>query len=398
MAHRRRRLRFLLTVVLAALVTTLGLLSASAASVGLQRITITLDRKGERRSLLVDPPATVATVLALAGVVPTTGRLLSVGTGRVLVEGNAKPQLWLGSHMVDMETPVTDGASLRIVEAPDEVEGTVDAEGDVPPPPLPDVISELWRPGLPGRGRVARGLRSGEEVARTTIVPGVPPARVTDKEIALTFDDGPWPSTPDVLRILREKQVKATFCMVGYTLEGEGITRAKAVAGEGHTLCNHTVHHDGHLAKKPQAVIDAEIVGGNELLTRRLGVDRPAFYRPPGGSLSPAVTATAKAQHQTVLMWTIDPSDYKKPPATEIVSRVMGALRPGAIILLHDGGGDRAQTLAAIGPIIDQARAQGYVFVTPDKVTPVGSPSAAAPTTAPAPPPATIPGPLGQGG
>jgi peptidoglycan/xylan/chitin deacetylase (PgdA/CDA1 family) len=394
----RHRLAQLGTVVVTVLVATLGLLSVSGAGAGLAHITVTLVRGGVRRQILVDPPATVASVLATADVVPTAGRLLSIGTARVLDEGNAPPQLWLGDHTVHPDEFVADGTTLRVVEAPDEVEGTVDVEGAVPPPPLPDVISELWRPGRPGRGTVARGIRSGEEVTRTTTTPPEPPARMLDKEIALTFDDGPWVTTPAVLAILREKQVHAMFCMVGYTLNPAGVERAKQVVAEGHSICNHTVHHDEHLAKKPQAVIDAEIIGGNELLTSRAGLERPLFYRPPGGSLGPNIIATAKSQGQTVLMWTIDPSDFKKPPSAEIVTRVVSKLRPGAIILLHDGGGDRAQTVAAIGPIIDQARAQGYVFVTPDKVAPVGTPSVAPSPSVPPPPPATIPGQLGAGG
>jgi len=392
--HPHRTVRRTFASTAAAVALSAGVVLASGSTAGSRRITVTLVRDGRPETVFVEPPATVASILATVDVVPKTGRLLSIRSGRVLDEGNARPQLWMGAELVEMATAVQQGATVRLVEAPDEVEGTIEVSGDVPPPPLPDVINELWRPGVPGQGTVAKGLRSGEEVTRRTVVPPVPPARMVDREIALTFDDGPWSTTPAVLAVLKEKQVHAMFCIVGYTLNPEGVAHAKQVVAEGHSVCNHTVHHDEQLPQKPQSVIEAEILGGNDLLTDRVGTPKPTFYRPPGGSLSPAVIATAKGQGQTVIMWTVDPADYRKPPAAEIVTRVIGGLRPGAIILLHDGGGDRTQTVAAIGPIIDQARALGYVFVTPDKVGAVGTPSVAPALPTPPPPPAPTPAPI----
>ena len=104
--------------------------------------------------------------------------------------------------------------------------------------------------------------------------------------------------------------------------------------------------------------------GGRQAIVDATG-EPPAFYRPPGGSLGPAIYDVAAEQDEHVLYWSIDPRDWKAPPADAIVATVVDALGPGGIILLHDGGGNRDATLAALPRIIDAARAQGYTFVAP---------------------------------
>ena len=104
--------------------------------------------------------------------------------------------------------------------------------------------------------------------------------------------------------------------------------------------------------------------GGRDAIVDVTG-EPPAFYRPPGGSLGPIIYEVAGANDEAVLYWSIDPQDWKKPTAEELVVTVLSQLKPGGIILLHDGGGDREATLAALPAIIDGARAQGYTFVAP---------------------------------
>ena len=255
-------------------------------------------------------------------------------------------------------------------EPPDETEAVVERKVDLPPPPMPDVINGMWHPGRPGRALSRKGAVSDEVVSVEQLVAPLPPAPVTEKMVALTFDDGPWPGTPEFLRILREKDVKATFCVVTRQMKGAGLDMAKAALAEGHHLCNHTVNHDVSLPGKPQKAIDEEIIGANTQLQDRLGI-KPAYYRPPGGKLGPNVIATAKAQGQQVLLWTVDTKDFTKPPPEAIVGSVLGQVKPGGVVLMHDGGGDRSATLAALPEVIDRLRADGYEFVLPDAVAPV---------------------------
>jgi peptidoglycan/xylan/chitin deacetylase (PgdA/CDA1 family) len=238
------------------------------------------------------------------------------------------------------------------------------------------VLRYLWHPGRPGvadGGEV--GVISGEALPTGVITQPLAPTPVTDKVVALTFDDGPWPDTTQFLRVLQRAGVKATFCMIGrqVTAHPEWV---RSVAGAGMTLCNHTQNHNEHLDKSSPAVAEAEIQGGADALRSVLD-QAPSFYRPPGGALSPLVEDGANRAGEQVLGWSVDPHDYKRPGTGKIIATVMAQVRPGAIILLHDGGGERSQTLAALPQIIARLEAQGYTFTTPDAVTPtlVGAPA-----------------------
>ena len=97
---------------------------------------------------------------------------------------------------------------------------------------------------------------------------------------------------------------------------------------------------------------------------------RPLLYRPPAGILSPDVIATAHARGLRVLTWSVDPSDYLMPPPNVLLARILSQVRPGAVILLHDGGGFRANTVAILTALIDTLEAQGYRFTTPAQEAP----------------------------
>lgn len=374
--HLRRRPR-------AALALLMAVLSLSAASgVALLRmagrpemISVVVFVGGAPRSTRVAKAATVADALAEAEVVPRPGRLLSLGTAKVLDPALLPVELSVNGLAVGFDAPLLAGATIDVVEPPDQIEAAVESEIDLPPPPMPDVIDGLWHPGRPGRARSREGAVSEEIVSLDELVAPLPPTPVTEKLVALTFDDGPWAGTPEFLRILREKDVKATFCVVTRQLKGDGLDMAKAALAEGHQLCNHTVAHDQSLPGKSQKAVDGEIIGANTHLQDRLGI-KPAYYRPPGGKLGPKVIATAKAQGQQVLMWTVDTRDFTKPPPEAIVASVMGQVKPGGVVLMHDGGGDRSATLAALPEVIDRLRADGYALVLPDAVAPVPAPPA----------------------
>jgi peptidoglycan/xylan/chitin deacetylase (PgdA/CDA1 family) len=188
--------------------------------------------------------------------------------------------------------------------------------------------------------------------------------------VALTFDDGPGPPTVDVLRILREKNVKAMFCVISRQLKKDGLAVAIGAVGEGHHLCNHTVNHDAKLPGKSQKAVDDEIRGANEQIIERTGFT-PTYYRAPAGKMGPKIEVAAKALGLQVLLWTIDTKDFQKPAPEAIIATVMANVKPGAVILLHDGGGDRSHTLAALPGLIDQLRAAGYEMVLPATVGPV---------------------------
>jgi len=182
--------------------------------------------------------------------------------------------------------------------------------------------------------------------------------------VALTFDDGPDPTwTPRVLATLRDAGVHATFCMVGlWVVRYPDL--ARAVAADGHVLCDHTVNHDEGLTRRPAAVVDAQLRGCADDLERVVG-KRPAFYRAPGGHLNPLIIDTAHRMGMQVLGWSDDPKDWRMPPAAAISNSILWNVRPGAIVLMHDGGGDRSRTVFQLPSLISRLKAMGYRFVTP---------------------------------
>ena len=182
-----------------------------------------------------------------------------------------------------------------------------------------------------------------------------------DKLIALTFDDGPWPEyTAQVLEILKKNDIKATFFVVGQVLNNYP-DLGKRIVSEGHTIGNHTWHHWYHVFNKQAAAL--EIDRTSDLIYKTTGT-RTTLFRPPGGMLHNGLAAYAQSKDYTVVMWSADSMDYTRPSSEILVSRVMKQASPGGIVLLHDGGGPRKNTVAALPSMISNLKNQGYRFVT----------------------------------
>ncbi|SCL16761.1 Peptidoglycan/xylan/chitin deacetylase, PgdA/CDA1 family [Micromonospora rhizosphaerae] len=173
-----------------------------------------------------------------------------------------------------------------------------------------------------------------------------------DRAVALTFDDGPDPRwTPKVLDQLRAARVTATFCLIGKQAQRYPALVAR-IAREGHQLCNHSWRHDMNLGRRPLAEIRADLVRTDRAIKAAVPNARIPYYRQPGGRWTPEVVAVARQLGMRSLHWSVDPQDWAHPTAETIIERVESAVRPGAIVLLHDGGGDRRQTLAACQRLI----------------------------------------------
>lgn len=182
-----------------------------------------------------------------------------------------------------------------------------------------------------------------------------------EKVIALTFDDGPWPnSTLQILEILKKNNVKATFFMVGRCVKNFPHL-AKQVVTEGHAIGNHTWSHLYHHFSEAGAA--QEIDRTANTLYETTGV-RTALFRPPGGNLSNGLVAYAQKRNYAVVIWSADSTDYRRPPAQTIITKVLKDSQPGGIVLFHDGGGDRSTTVQALPTLIANFKKRGYKFVT----------------------------------
>ena len=209
----------------------------------------------------------------------------------------------------------------------------------------------------------------GGHIAKTFSVPSEYQSKVAErvklvgqeKLIALTFDDGPWPrTTSKVLEILEKNNIKATFFWVGQNLKDHPEIGQKVVAA-GHAIGNHTWHH--WYRHMDSATAAHEIDDTAELIYKMTGVIT-FLFRPPGGLLNNGVADYAKEKKYGVVMWSVDPMDYRPLSAQKLFNNVIRKAQPGTIVLMHDGGGNHAETVKALPDIIAKLKELGYNFVT----------------------------------
>ena len=178
--------------------------------------------------------------------------------------------------------------------------------------------------------------------------------------VALTIDDGPSPVyTPQVLRILQQHGVTATFSMVGQNVALYPAV-AREVASAGHKIANHTWSH-ANLSAAPVAAMREQVNRGGDEIQAATG-QRPDVFRAPYGAWSPALLDYCAAQGLTALDWSVDPRDWARPGVAWIVRDILRTTRSGSIILEHDGGGDRSQTVAALKIVLPRLLDEGYRF------------------------------------
>jgi peptidoglycan-N-acetylglucosamine deacetylase len=181
------------------------------------------------------------------------------------------------------------------------------------------------------------------------------------KVIALTFDDGPGPYTPAVLSVLQQYRVPASFFEIG-----DEVARypeyAKMVAAAGYPVESHTWSHPD-LTTLPASGVDAQIDMTQSEIQAVTGTT-PQCVRPPYDAWNATVLNQIALRGLTTMSYSVDPRDWTLPGVQVIVSRVVGAAFPGAVVDMHDAGGDRSQTVAALPQIITQLRGEGYSFVS----------------------------------
>jgi len=209
---------------------------------------------------------------------------------------------------------------------------------------------------LPTRGTNSFRLRPVRAVGCTGGSAGLVTSGPRDRKVvALTFDDGPSDYTDDFLRVLREKDVPGTFFEVGQVMPGrEDVMRQ--VLAQGGELGDHTMDHVEYPGY-------GQIAGAAQRIEAYTHF-KPCLFRPPGGGVNGGVIATAGTLGMRTVNWDVDPRDWSTPGTEAIYTGVVGHVQPGSIVLMHDGGGPRGETLAALPRIIDALRGRGYRFAT----------------------------------
>jgi len=228
--------------------------------------------------------------------------------------------------------------------------------------------------GVAARGPTASFGRTGHHLPLSASVTAIAPiTRVLAytpavsvgsshrRDVALTFDDGPGPYTTRILSVLRRTHTPATFFAVGqWALSNPGLVRAEVRGGN--EIGDHTQTHAfmsalGASAQRAQIVEAARAI-------ERAGGPAPHLWRPPYGAFNSTTLAILRSLRMLNVLWTVDTDDWARPGAARIAVAAIDGARPGAIILMHDGGGDRSQTVAALPRIITTLRRRGYRLVT----------------------------------
>jgi peptidoglycan/xylan/chitin deacetylase (PgdA/CDA1 family) len=180
------------------------------------------------------------------------------------------------------------------------------------------------------------------------------------REVAIGFDDGPWRDTPAFVRMLERSHARATFFTIGRQLTPEYRAMLLRELKDGDVIGDHTFNHpdltrSGRVRAELQQTIGA---------IRALSGYTPCVFRPPYGSFDGSVLSVARSLGLATVLWNVDPSDYAQPGVGAIERRVLAQVRPGSIVISHDGGGRRTETLDAYPAIIAALRARGYRIVT----------------------------------
>ena len=213
-------------------------------------------------------------------------------------------------------------------------------------------------------GSLAAAEANAENAAINRTLAYTPYVRIAGaqhREVALTFDDGPGPYTPDVLRELVRLHVPATFFEVGME-ERYFHAATSAIVARGYPIGDHTEIHPPMSAlsrrqQQAQLLEEAQAIGG-------YGAAFPRLFRPPYGLWNTTTLSLLHKYRMLMVLWSVDTNDYLEPDVGVIVQRALAGAQPGAIILLHDAGGNRSQTVAALPRIVRGLRARGYKLVT----------------------------------
>ena len=310
------------------------------------------------RTVALHEGATLARAAALLRLRPQAGDFVDVDGG-VLRRGVYPGRMLLNGQSAGAATRLHSGDRIRLVNGRDRREPTrrqhVQLRGGI----LPNPQFTLARTA--GSELIVRGAISHKLVSVRFQPRG---AARAERAVALTFDDGPNPQyTPRVLAVLRRLNVPATFFPIGYLADAyPDLVRAELRAGM--TVGNHSYTHSQvpPFGQLPRELIDDQIALCARSVRRAGG--EPMLFRPPGGSFSPRVVQAAQALGERTVLWSVDPGDWQRGMTPRrIVRNVLAAVRPGSIVLLHDGGGDRSATIAALPRIVKAIRRRGLRLV-----------------------------------
>jgi peptidoglycan/xylan/chitin deacetylase (PgdA/CDA1 family) len=219
-----------------------------------------------------------------------------------------------------------------------------------------------------GAGSFSAAETTAENAAINRTLAYTPYVRIAGaqhRELALTFDDGPGPYTSQLVSTLDQLNVPATFFEIGVAEQYFHAGTTDVIA-HGYALGDHTFSH-APLSQLSAADQRSQIASEASTIVK-YGAPFPRLFRPPYGLFNGTTLTLLRKYRMLMILWTVDTSDYRLPGASSIVDSVVTGAQPGAIVLMHDAGGNRAETIAALPKIVEALRAKGYRFVTVPKL------------------------------
>ncbi len=324
---------------------------------------------------------------------PAAGDLLAVdGSVAKQGEGDLLSATIDGEATNDPQARVAKGAAVVIEDGADVTEEYEETTARLPygastMTATPDSYYKgsvhLYSTGVDGVQSVRTGKVSGKTVTSVIEQPvnsgftAYSPDTDGEKVIALTFDDGPWPeSSRQILDILNENDAHATFFVIGNQCK-DNATVLKQIAEAGNQVATHSYDHaDGSGQGVNMTLMStdeqiAEVTKGFDAIEDVLGYQVSHVMRAPGGNYYGPMVETLASHVTAELGWDVDTLDWSRPGVDAIVQRIL-SVQPGQIVLMHDGGGERSQTVEALRIALPQLKEQGYKFVIVDELLAYG--------------------------
>jgi peptidoglycan/xylan/chitin deacetylase (PgdA/CDA1 family) len=299
---------------------------------------------------------------------PHEGAQLDVAGDVRSIAGGAPAVVRVADATVTPQYVLVDGARVVEQRGQDVGEKLVKTATDIPFETTVEgkgwVVTMVTK-GAPGVNEKVSGASSkrvvAEYVAKAPVDALIRKTKTGgSRVVALTFDDGPDQWTAAILAVLAARDIPATFFVLGGNVSSE--SQIQRLRDAGHEVGNHTWGHPNLTTLSAEQVrreIERtdDVIGGS------------TYFRPPGGNYNSMVAAQVGALGKQLILWNVDTRDWENRNADAILAHVKAETRPGSIILMHDGGGDRSATVAALPRVIDWLISQGYGFATLEDVT-----------------------------
>lgn len=295
------------------------------------------------------------------------GNLLDIKGVLISQNAGSPPKAYVNGKQAKYSTMLKPNDRLLLQKGPDVVEPLETIEKEIPHSvatvgkgPFIQIVE-----GIKGKEKILRGSIS-KKFSSSAIAKQPEPEKIQrfsalnkEKVVALTFDDGPSRYTVNILNVLKVNSAPATFFVVGQAIKRQP-SAMRAIVAAGHGVGNHSNTHLA-LVRMSAAAQYADIAECMNLIKKAGG--RSEWFRPPGGQFNYQMLRNAKKVGLKTVLWTADSQDWQKRGAASIAGKVLSQIRPGAVVLLHDGGGDRRQTIEALPQIISGIRSMGYKIV-----------------------------------